>query len=226
MTDNYSRNILTWLGVLIFVQLTIVTPYFDPIENERIGEAQKQIELLINASTSTLATTKDPTSIPVLRERIYKLNKEHVELEGKRDKRVFKIPVVGIEIDKEAVVILHPMMVIFGLGYILFCRKRWLTDGLTGDQGIPLWVYPTHIALSRENVTFVILKNSIAVFLHTVPIIWVIDFIIKQYSRFGMRAEYIALIAVLFIILLGLYITSIANSIYKATGNLNDVESP
>ncbi len=226
MTDNYSRNILNWLGLLLFVQLTIVTPYFDPIENERIGEAQKQIDLLINANTSKLALSKDPASILVFREKIFKLNKEHVELGEKRDRRVFKIPVLGIEVDKEVIVILYPMIVVFGLGYILFCRKRGLAGGLTDDESIPFWVYPTHIALSRVNVKLIILKNSIAVFLHTVPIIWVIDFIAKQHSRFGVRAEYLVIISILFIILLSLYTSSLASSICKITGNSDDVKSP
>lgn len=150
MTDNYSRNILTWIGILIFVQLTIVTPYFDPIENERIGEAQKQIELLVNDKTSTLALTKDPASIHILRERIFKLNKEHVELEGKRNRRAFKIPVFGIEVDKEAIVILYPMMVAFGLGYILLCRKCWLSGGVTRPGYSILGVSKSHCSIERE----------------------------------------------------------------------------
>ena len=218
MFDNCSRNIAIWIGVVVFVQLTIITPYFDPVENERIGEAQKQIEILVNSHMSALSKIKDSEKEQELREMIYKLNKEHVELNEKRKRRKFKIPVFDIEVSKRSVVILYPLLIFTGLGYVLLSRHRYL-KGEIRENNTPFWVYPVLSAPWLKHDLKEKVMNNLAVILHIFPIVWVFSFMYKQYMMFGIRQDYFVLLVMLSVIFIGLYLYVLTKTFLVSENN-------
>lgn len=208
-----TTRILTWFGLVLFVHVSIIVPYFDQnAQNNKIGQTQVVINSILKGYSQILTAelkskTPDPVRIRESREKIVIWNEKHLMLEKSRQRSEFEIPVLGIKVPRSTMIVFYPFLIVSGLIYISLSRKSWLRKKSVASEGIPFWVYPL-----SEPGNF--LQNNMVVILHGLPIIWLIKFLLDIHSRTSIDGEKVSLV----ILMIGLTMAIYIQSFYRKEG--------
>ena len=202
-----------WALIALFVHFTIAVPYFDPVENNRIGKSQKLIDDVIRVKEAKLealekAERDGPQGLSI-RESILSLQQAYLVLEGSKQSRGFSIPVIGIQLNKNAIMLFYPALVFGGLFWLLRLRSQLIK--LADNQlKFPLWAAPIPRKYTVASVPGWILTNAVAITAHAVIVAWVLAFVWE--ARRGTRPEFFVIVTATIVVLLMQYIVSIVET--------------
>ncbi len=216
--DNFSiivsrgnTFVMRWGLIAIFVHFTVVVPYFDSVENYRIGETQKLIDMQIRDYQKLLPSKDDlskkseisihgvlPSKNNInkenefkIRGKIISLQKSHLELEAKKKSRGISVPFLDIQINKNAIILFYPSLIFGGLIWLLRLRSKLIELAIQSRSfKMPIWAAPFPHKIFNGHFSIWILSNVTAITFHIILISWVLDFFWKV--RNTIRYEFFA----------------------------------